>query len=96
MCHEELTCINYSKFSPSSQQLQVVYLETGMHEDPAEMVLRLYKKGAEVLFAESHVGDVKVKVLHGPFKLMVKRYRFDHDAAANLRAALSDARKKRA
>jgi hypothetical protein len=67
-----------------------------MKESTTDAVLRLYESGAEVLFADSHVGDVKVKVLHGPFKLMVTRYRIDHEAATSLRAALSEARKRRA
>jgi hypothetical protein len=40
-----------------------------------EKILNYHKRGARVLFADSHTGEIKIKIEHGPMGLMVKRYR---------------------
>ena len=48
-------------------------------------IISYYEKGADVLFSRSHTGEAKIKIKHGPFKLLTTRYVVNDKIAVAIR-----------
>ena len=50
-----------------------------MNAELADEIIRRAKSGAEILFGQGVYGEFKIKIRHGPFKLLSRRYQVDFE-----------------
>lgn len=48
-----------------------------MDTELVDRVITQARRGADILFGRTHSGTLKIKVKHGPFKLLTSRYNVD-------------------